>query len=118
MSRRVRIGNILWQKCGGRKSYSMNKAYDSLRLILEQAEDQAEIGKGHERHEIGNKPFEEQISCWIQKEGFDYARGQCVKKLHESLRLPPDRAIHEILGAINFCAIAILGIKSSADKSP
>lgn len=75
------------------------------------AHDQAASGKGHERHVTGDESFEEQIICSLQREGYDFARGQCQKKVHESLRLPPDAAIRELLGAINYLAAAIIGLE-------
>ncbi len=89
----------------------LDDQYAELRRVYELSFDHAASGKGHVRHSTGDKPFEEQVSCWIEREGFGYASGQAVKKLHESLRLPPEQAISEILGAMNFCAIAILGIE-------
>lgn len=44
-------------------------------------------------------------------EGFDYARGQAVKKLHESLRMELEAAVMEILGVVNCCAIAVIALR-------
>jgi hypothetical protein len=91
--------------------------YKSLHIVLSRAEEEARSGKGHERHADG-RPFEEQISCWLERRGYDYARGQAVKKIDESLRLSPERAIKELLGAINFCAIAIIAIQEGLVADP
>jgi hypothetical protein len=90
--------------------------YDSLRRVLHDAAEQAISGKGHQRHATGSRDFEEQVSAWIQRERFDYARGQAVKKLHESLRMEPEAAIREIRGAINLCAVAILELEECSER--
>lgn len=96
---------------GAKMGASEADRYQPLIDVLLEAVEQASRGKGRERHETDEKPFSEQVSCWIQREGFDYARGQAVKKLHESLRLQPEAATRELLGAINFCAIAIIDLR-------
>jgi hypothetical protein len=91
--------------------------YASLARVLELAHSQAATGKGHERHVTANEPFEEQLICWIQRQGFDFCSAQAVKKAHEALRLPPEAAIRELLGAINYLAAAVIVLEEKIGKS-
>ena len=89
--------------------------YASLNNVLRAALTQAADGKGAERHARGQEPFNEQLGVWIQSQGFGFADGQAVKKIHEALRLPPDAAIFELLGAINYLAMAIIVLQGGDD---
>ena len=81
---------------------------DPLRYVLNAAYAQAITGKGKERHG-DEKPFVEQISMSITKAiGLAYPLGQAWKKADEAQRMPKDAAIRELLGAINYMAIAII----------
>ena len=62
--------------------------YSVLCDVLMEALGQVAEGKGKERHATAGVPFEEQVSCTIQKWGLPYAEGQAVKKIVESVRLP------------------------------
>ncbi len=94
----------------GRLSYS---DYLSLRTVLERAALQAETGKGAERHGVPGVPFEDQLICRIGHEvgSNHFAIGQAVKKAIESTRLSTDRAVPELLGAINYLAAAVLTLE-------
>ena len=82
--------------------------YEKLRGVLDRAFDHASKGKGHERHDDG-RVFEEQPSAQIARlVGTGYTRGQAMKKIVEAGRLPKDRAVLELLGAINYVALDIL----------
>lgn len=82
--------------------------YDNLRRVLSLAVDQAATGKGKERHANG-KPFDRQPLLEIGRMvGLGYPLGQAMKKSQEAMRLPPDRAKAELLGAINYLAAAYL----------
>ena len=82
--------------------------YDSLRYVLTLAIEQANAGKGKERHANG-KPFDRQPIMEIGRMvGSGYPLGQAMKKAQESTRLPPDRAKAELLGAINYLAAAYM----------
>jgi len=89
--------------------------YASLNKVLRAALTQAAHGKGADRHVVGVEPFESQLGVWIQSRGFDYARGQAVKKADESLRMEPDAAVRELLGAINYLAMAIIVLEGGDD---
>lgn len=87
-------------------------AYFALDRVLTAAFEQAATGKGKERHEQIAEPFEKQQICEVARRlKGNKAAGplfQAVKKIYESGRLPHDRAIAELHGAINYIAAAIL----------
>ena len=88
---------------------NVQPGYESLAAVLQRALDQAQCGKGAERHATG-LPFDQQPMQSISKlvgsaDGLVY---QAVKKAQESQRLPEDRDIAELLGAINYLAGAII----------
>jgi len=87
-------------------------SYTSLQRILDKAFEQASAGKGKERHATEGEPFEKQQIVEIGKRLKDNpAAGplfQAVKKIYESGRLDDERGIHELYGAINYIAAAIL----------
>lgn len=90
--------------------------YESLAIVLRTAYCHAAYEKGHERHAEDDVPFEEQISARINKEHRGFALGQALKKIHEAGRLPKERAVKELLGAINFIAIEVIQLKVSDDN--
>lgn len=82
--------------------------YEKLRDVLERAYNQASKGKGAERHGK-DLPFHLQPMQQIaDMYGIGFMLGQVAKKIEEAQRLPNDRAINEILGAINYCAGAVI----------
>lgn len=86
--------------------------YETLAGVLRQAYAQAADGKGKERHADGNA-FDEQPMTTINAmlgsvDGFLY---QAIKKTVESKRLPKDRAVAELLGAINYLAGAVIALE-------
>lgn len=93
-------------------------AYEPLRRVLFEAMDQASCGKGRERHAtpVG---FGEQVTPTIIRlldeadRGLAYPLGQAMKKIVESCRLPADAAERELLGAINYCASAVLRLRET-----
>ena len=93
-----------------------NPLYESLAIVLRTAYCHAAYEKGHERHAEDNTLFEEQISSRINKEHRGYALGQALKKIHEAGRLPKERAVKELLGAINYIAIEVIQLKVSDDN--
>lgn len=83
--------------------------YTKLHEVLDMAFKQASQGKGKERHATEGEPFERQIICEVcRRVGHGYTWGQAVKKIYEAERLPKDRAIAELLGAINYLAADII----------
>lgn len=89
--------------------------YEQLETILGEALEQAAAGKGKERHATG-QAFEDQPMQLISKllgdnHGLAF---QAIKKVQESLRLPDDRAIRELLGAINYIAGMVIFLREAA----
>jgi hypothetical protein len=85
--------------------------YASLEKVLTEAYQQAAVGKGAIRHAAG-KPFDEQpMQKLCELYGVGFALGQAAKKMQESTRMPADKAVHELLGAINYIAGAVIHIR-------
>lgn len=87
--------------------------YERLAMVLKMAFNQAAHGKGKERHAADGVPFEDQPMNAINEllgsnDGHIYQAG---KKSIESKRLPDERAIAELLGAINYLAGAVIHIQ-------
>jgi hypothetical protein len=95
-----------------------NDKYAKLKIALAGAVDQSENGKGKERHADGER-FEHQKICvigrWLRTSPVAGPLQQAVKKLVESSRFTPERAIHEIQGAINYAAAAIILLQEIVD---
>lgn len=83
--------------------------YSELDAVLQHALAQAADGKGAERH-ARMRPFDDQPMLVISRllgtnAGLLY---QAMKKIQESQNLPKDRAVAELLGAINYIAGAVI----------
>jgi hypothetical protein len=88
--------------------------YEKLADVLERAYNQAASGKGKERHASG-EPFHEQVmQIGARKFGTGALLFQAFKKSEESQRLPRDRAVAELLGAINYLAGAVIALEQEA----
>lgn len=88
------------------------EGYESLAAVLARAYAQASAGKGAQRHAQG-QPFDRQpMQDLIRLHGVGFATGQASKKAQESQRLPRDRAVAELLGAINYLAGAVIAIEA------
>jgi hypothetical protein len=89
--------------------------YDALRAVLLRALEQAEHGKGKERHASEGEAFHEQqivkFGEWLGSCHFQV--GQACKKAIESTRLPRDRAVAELLGAMVYLAAAVLVVENA-----
>jgi hypothetical protein len=94
--------------------------YESLAAVHDQALEQAQAGKGAERHATRGEAFEDQqivqLGEWMSSTAF--AIGQACKKAIESTRLPDDRARAELLGAINYLAAAIIVLDRRQQNEP
>ncbi len=94
----------------------VQEGYEKLAAVLQCALDQAQGGKGAERHAQG-QPFHEQpmqrISQLIgSRDGMAF---QAIKKIQESQRFEePERVINELLGAINYVAGMIIYLEDEA----
>jgi hypothetical protein len=90
--------------------HSVNVAhgYFPLFSVLNDALNEAQVGKGKERH--GNDlSFTEQPALTITRAvGLGFPLGQAMKKIQESQRMDTDAAKRELLGAINYLAAAVL----------
>lgn len=79
--------------------------YETLARILDDALDQAQSGKGHERHGEDGQLWEEQVMFQIADElGPGFNAGQFAKKMAESMRLAPEARRRELLGAVVYAA--------------
>lgn len=100
---------------------SQHDAYRSLREVLDMALEQASNGKGRERHATDGEPFEKQqileIGRRLRGNPAAFNLGQAVKKIYESGRLPTERAVAELCGAINYIAAGILLLRETAAKA-
>lgn len=94
---------------GATQGASAHDNYAALRGVFDRAYDQATAGKGAERHATGqaftNQPMQT-ISDLVG--GNHGCLFQAIKKCQESTRLPKDRAVNKLLGAINYLAGAII----------
>lgn len=82
--------------------------YGSLATVLQEALDQAQGGKGAERHGNG-LPFDAQpMQQLIGLYGEGFALGQAAKKLQEATRMDAEAAERELLGAIVYVAGALV----------
>lgn len=85
--------------------------YEKLAAVLMRAYNQASRGKGKERHSHG-EPFDQQvIQDMANRFGVGALLGQAFKKSEESQRLPHDRAVAELLGAIVYLAAAVIAME-------
>ena len=82
--------------------------YQSLSNILDEALLQASEGKGKERHASEGEAFENQPICEIARRLGGGDLFQAVKKIYESVRLPGEAGVRELLGAINYIAAEII----------
>lgn len=97
------------------------QGYTSLLGVLMEALNQAQQGKGAERHNLGGTiPFERQRMQQISEligsvHGMTY---QACKKITEGVALPTlDRQVAELLGAINYLAGMVLFLRKQAAKT-
>ncbi len=88
--------------------------YHSLISVLNDAYEQASVGKGKERHAC-HRPFDQQPMQTISdllgtNQGLIF---QAIKKSQESIRMDKAAARRELLGAINYLAGAIIYLEKS-----
>jgi len=97
--------------------------YLPLATVLRDALEQAQSGKGKERHARGDTPFVRQPILEIGRMvGLGFQTGQAVKKAQEAIGMaaretPEGRAaaVRELLGAINYLAAAVIQIREVDD---
>ena len=93
--------------------------YDSLFIVLTRALEQAQAGKGKERHAGEGQAFEDQPIIQIGNLiGMGFQTGQAIKKAVEAQRMVTRgqlaAAEREMLGAINYLAAACIEINKRA----
>ncbi|MFZ5770507.1 MAG: hypothetical protein ACOY4W_03685 [Thermodesulfobacteriota bacterium] len=82
--------------------------YEPLAGVLQEALDQAQRGKGAQRHANG-QPFAEQLICVVTRTvGLGFPLGQALKKAVEAKRLGGEHGRQELLGAINYLSAAVI----------
>lgn len=87
------------------------EGYESLADVLQRAFNQAAHGKGAVRHARG-EPFDAQVmQDGARRFGVGGLLFQAFKKSEESQRLPHDKAVSELLGAINYLAGAVIAME-------
>ena len=96
--------------------------YESLQAVLNRAYDHAARTKGAERH-ANNLPFHEQPMQTIAAEhGVGFLLGQVAKKMREAQgmlnRGETAKAVHELLGAINYTAGAVIFVETNSKNTP
>lgn len=96
---------------------SPSPSHAKLESVLARAYLQSAEGKGKERHSFG-EAFEDQKICQINRwlGSPDGALFQGIKKAVEAKRLPRDRAVAELLGAINYLAAAVILIEETPQE--
>lgn len=91
----------------------VNPGYETLANVLQRALDQAQAGKGAERH-ADSQPFHKQPMQTIAGQvGPGFLSGQAIKKIQESQTLPPGRDVAELYGAINYLAGLVIFLEMS-----
>ena len=86
--------------------------YEELADVLYRAFNQAASGKGADRHARDGEAFRDQVMADMAKRfGVGALLGQAFKKSEESQRLPRERAVAELLGAINYLAGAVIALE-------
>jgi hypothetical protein len=94
--------------------------FHPLELIFERAVEQAADGKGSERHGNGNDFLKQQWVSLAETHGTGFLTGQAQKKLTEAVANRTsdnyDWYERELLGAINYIAMALLKEKFNVGK--
>lgn len=97
-------------------SVDVAPGYLELLDVLTKALDQAQFGKGRQRH-ANNKPFLNQKIMRLRQEvGSGYTIGQACKKAIESQNLDKDAAIHDLLGAIVYLGAEVLCLQQEMEE--
>jgi hypothetical protein len=97
-----------WLDADNWHSVNVMEGYYPLFCVLNDALNQAQVGKGAERHGNGESFMEQPALTITRTVGLGFPLGQAMKKIQESQRMDTDAAKRELLGAINYLAAAIL----------
>ena len=100
--------------------YRVEPGYESLAAIFQDALDQAQHGKGKERHAT-DEPFERQEICdGARKCGLGAMAFQVRKKILEAIRLYETRGLAaaegDVLGAMNYAAAMLIVMREQATE--
>lgn len=91
-----------------------------LENIFDEALDQVNQGKGNERHGNGQDFLDQPWVSITKTHGVGFLTGQAQKKIMEAVKNKEDTNYlwykREILGAINYLAMALLYEENSDDK--
>ena len=87
--------------------------YFPLFQVLNDALNQAQVGKGAERHADGQHFTDQPVLSITRAVGLGFPLGQAMKKIQECQRMDPDAAQRELLGAINYLAAAVLYLEEN-----
>lgn len=99
----------------GADTYVVPDGYELLFNVFVNALHQAANGKGRERHATP-VPFQMQSSCCIARDvGIAFPLGQAIKKAKECQRLAGVRSMVEILGSINYLAMAYIVLSEAVE---
>ena len=100
------------------KSNGIDENYASLHRVLMQALDQAQSGKGKERHADGENFLNQPICKIGRRKGHGFTQGQIWKKILEVDNLPTiDAKIREMLSIIVYAAADILILEEERAKT-
>ena len=101
---------------GVRAVHLQADGYDKLAEVLGRAFDQSARGKGKERHSKGEDFPNQPIVEGARRFGTGAMLFQAFKKSEESQRLPKDRAVTELLGAIVYLAAAVIVLEETSGQ--
>ena len=93
----------------------MNNAKKHLQPIFDAAIEQAASGKGNERHGFDKEFMDQQWVKFTERFGLGFLLGQANKKADEAMNLDTEAARKELLGAINYLAMAYLSLNKECE---
>ena len=91
------------------ENMNVERGYEPLAEVLQEALDQAQLGKGKQCHANGLPFLEQPIMQGAREAGEGGMVYQSRKKILEAMNCKDtDRAITDLLGAINYVAVQVL----------
>tara|TARA_R110000824_G_scaffold102267_1_gene242624 strand:+ start:1390 stop:1740 length:351 start_codon:yes stop_codon:yes gene_type:complete len=94
------------------------EGYAPLEGVLRDAYEQASAGKGSVRHALEGQPWlQQQWTQLADTYGDGFLLGQATKKTNESQGMDDTAAYHELLGAINYLAMAAYRRKAEIETA-
>lgn len=98
--------------------FNVEGGYEPLMRVLIEALNQAQYGKGKERH-ANDLPFLDQPIMEIGRMvGPGFNVGQAIKKGQESMRMPEtERKVAELLGGIVYLASAVILLREKGERT-